>query len=212
MPSTLRDSLLQANEQLVERWFRRVLASYPDDTAKYLANNTASFQNPVGQTLLSSLESLFSGLIRGDTPAELFPALDAIIRIRATQDFTPAEAVVFLTQLKQIVREEAARTGKGDARQLRAMEDRIDGAQLMAFDVYMDCREQIFRIKSGERSRGGAIRTIQRPATAEAFQPTAAQVSGPAAAHACEPTAAHTSGPTAVSAPKPQGSKEGNSR
>ena len=204
MPRTLRDSLLQANEQLVERWFRRVLASYPDDTAKYLANNTASFQNPVGQTLLSSLESLFTGLIRGDTPAELFPALDAIIRIRATQDFTPAEAVVFLTQLKQIVRDEAARTGAGDVQQLRAVEDRIDGAQLMAFDVYMDCREQIYRIKSGERSQHGAIRTIQRPATAQASQPTTAQAS--------QPTAAHASGPTAASAPKPQGSKEGNRR
>ena len=204
MPSTLRDSLLQANEHLVERWFRRVLASYPDDTAKYLAKNAASFQNPVGQTLLSSLESLFSGLIRGDTPAESWQALGGDISFRATQDFTPAEAVVFLTQLKQIVCEEAARTGAGDAQQLRALEDRIDGTQLMAFDVYMDCREQIFRIKSGERSQRGAIRTIQRLAKAEASQP--------AAAHACEPSATHISGPTTVSASKPQGSKEGNSR
>jgi len=204
MPSTLRDSLLQANEHLVERWFRRVLASYPDDTAKYLAKNAASFQNPVGQTLLSSLESLFVGLIRGDAPADLFPALDAIIRIRATQDFTPAEAVVFLTQLKQIVRDEAARTGAGDAQQLRAVEDCIDGAQLMAFDVYMDCREQIFRIRSGDRSQRGTIRMAKRPAAANASQLAAASASQPAAANA--------SGPTTASAPKPQGAKEGNSR
>jgi hypothetical protein len=167
MPITLQDSLLQANEHLVERWFRRVLASYPDETAKLLAANPDSFQNPVGQTVWTSLEALFAGLIRGDAPADLFPAIDAVVRIRATQNFTPAEAVVFLTQLKQIVREEAARTGAGDARQLRAVEDRIDGAQLMAFDIYMDCREQIFRLKAGERSQRGAIRSVRPPQGSE---------------------------------------------
>jgi hypothetical protein len=166
MPSTLRDSLLQASEHVVERWFRRVLASYPADTAKFLANHTASFQNPVGQTLFSSLEKVYAGLVGGAEPAQLFAHLDAIIRVRAVQHFTAAEAVAFVTELKPIVRAEAAPGGAEDDRELRALEDRIDGAQLMAFDIYMDCREQIFRIKSGERTRRATVRSVHEPATA----------------------------------------------
>jgi len=144
--------MLQHKSTIVDLWFQAVLATYPADTAKYLAGESDQFQNPVGRTIQPALENLFVALVKGEDQGRVRSSLDSIIRIRAVQDFAPSGAVGFLFQLKKLLREQVAAETSSEDRQaeLRALEDRIDEAALLAFDVYMSCREQIFSIRIKE--------------------------------------------------------------
>jgi hypothetical protein len=75
-----------------------------------------------------------------------------MIRIRAIQNFTASEAVSFIFDLKKVVRKMLDREicDQNLTEELRAYEDLIDKLGLIAFDVYMKCREKIFEIKATE--------------------------------------------------------------
>ncbi|HDL98300.1 MAG TPA: hypothetical protein ENH16_01790, partial [Desulfobacteraceae bacterium] len=82
--------------------------------------------------------------------------LDQVIRIRAVQEFTPAQAVSPILELKWVVKQ--VLSADKDTRPLLAELDSfdcdVDRAALAAFDIYMNCREQlhkarIFELKSG---------------------------------------------------------------
>ncbi len=78
--------------------------------------------------------------------------IDNILKIRAVQDFTPDDAVGFIFFLKDVVRsalkEELARE-KSLSDQLYSLDSEIDRMALIAFRVYVSCREKLyeFRIK-----------------------------------------------------------------
>jgi hypothetical protein len=78
------------------------------------------------------------------------PALDALIRIRAVQDLTASQAVGFVFLLKPILRELAPVDD--------SLNDRIDRLALMAFDKYMQCREQLADIRVNEGQRRMHVR------------------------------------------------------
>jgi hypothetical protein len=164
---TLRDHLLDRRDALTTSWFDRVLTAYPPDTARVLARNTGSFGNPMGQTYARALAAVFQGIVAGEPPARVRPHIDDVVRVRAVQDMTPGVALAFLFQLKDLLREEADRLGGGraggTADELREIEDRIDGALLMAFDLYTACREQVHRLKSRQHDIEQEMATPGRP-------------------------------------------------
>ncbi|MCP4667441.1 MAG: hypothetical protein GY849_13850, partial [Deltaproteobacteria bacterium] len=86
--------------------------------------------------------------------------LDNIIRVRAVQDFRPSQAVAFVLQLKRLIREEVREktSENGHARELEALENRIDETALQAFDIYSQCRQKIYEIRVHEvRNQVGGL-------------------------------------------------------
>jgi hypothetical protein len=81
--------------------------------------------------------------------SELSSAIDGIVRIRAVQEFTPSAAVGFVYTLRGILREELADAALDPAGHA-ALERGVDRLALVAFDVYMQCREKIFEIRVRE--------------------------------------------------------------
>jgi len=134
-------------DEILERWIERVIEGYPVETAKFLRSKSDRFANPVGAGLREGLAELLDGVIRGDEPDELAPALDLVIRVRAVQEFAPSEAVGFVLDLKNLVREVA---GVEASDSLDVLDHRIDRLGLRAFDVYMSCREQMWMIRAKE--------------------------------------------------------------
>ena len=103
------------------------------------------FRNPVGHAIRDALPVLLD-VVLGRVPViEVRAPLEHLMRIRAVQDCTPAQAVAFLFALKPLVRD---RMGL-DA----ATEDRIDRLALLAFDQYLRCREQAHVIQLRELQR-----------------------------------------------------------
>jgi len=101
---------------------------------------------------------LFGELFGKGGGDKIRPLLEGILRIRAIQNFSPSQAVIFLPLLKGVLKEEIGE----EVRQNRLheewleLETRIDDFLLLAFDIYMECREKIHQLRTQElRSRAG---------------------------------------------------------
>jgi len=147
-------------ELILEQWIARTVQSYPSSAAAFLSGEEDPFRNPVGHTLRQSLTILYDELRGSMDATRIASALDAFVRIRAVQDLSPSQAVGFVFLLKPIVREFAQQSGQAlldnrindriDDRIHDRMDDRIDRLALMAFDKYMQCREQVAEIRKRE--------------------------------------------------------------
>lgn len=145
----LNEALAAKRGAVLERWFQAVLATYPAETARFLAGGADPFANPVGHTVREGLGRLYDRFVADAPVTELSSAIDGIVRIRAVQEFTPSAAVGFVYTLRGILREELADSDIDPAGQA-ALESGIDRLALVAFDVYMQCREKIFEIRVRE--------------------------------------------------------------
>ena len=126
---------------------------------QFLERESDRFQNPIGSTLAKETEFLYDVLLRPWNRDEIAPHLDAILRIHAVQDFSPAHAVRFVFLLRRAIRDEfkTELRGNGLADELPVFESRIDDLALEAFDVYMQCREQIYKLRIDEVKRQAQV-------------------------------------------------------
>ena len=148
---SLLKQLAQKKKTIIKKWFNNVVDSYPIDTAQFLKSQNDPFANPVGQTTLHSIEGLFDLIVEDYDHKKARALVDPIIRIRSIQDFTPSKAVAFIFELKNILRQ--VNPEHNDIETLKAYRDvdrRIDTIGLLAFDIYMQCREKIADLKANE--------------------------------------------------------------
>ena len=136
----------------MERWFQLVLETYPAGTSRFLKQEKDRFANPVGYTISQEIEALYDELLQEMNSDKLAVCLDNIIRIRAVQDFPPSQTIAFIFLLKKAIREELASeiTENRVFEELLKFEARIDKLALLAFDIYMKCREKVFEIRVNE--------------------------------------------------------------
>ncbi len=154
---SLETILREKRDSIVDKWFAVILATYPEDARKFLAAKRRLITNPVGSTISEGVSCLFDCLVSGQELEcdEVISVLDDIIRIRAIQGFTPAQALGFIFELKAIVRDAIrlrVREGR-DLEQLLTFEAGIDKLSLLAFNIYMQCREKIYELKTNEFKR-----------------------------------------------------------
>ena len=150
-------------DAIVKNWFDHVVNTYPPDTARFLLNKRDPFDNPVGAATMRGLGAIIDELVGSPDPDELAKHLDSIIRIRAIQSFTPSQAVGFVFFLKGIIRETLAGSpeASGGINDLPAMDAKIDQLSLIAFDIYMQCREKIYELRANE-SRNRFFKSFER--------------------------------------------------
>lgn len=127
-------------EKLAERWLACLVSSYPLAARAALGGNINPFRNPVGHALGENLRKLAQQLLGEMDCQALAAPLDAIVRLRAVQAFSPSQALGFIFELRAT----AAQAG------CEIEQKRIDTLALMAFDQYMRCREQIFELRLQE--------------------------------------------------------------
>jgi hypothetical protein len=145
----LAERVAAQQSAIVKKWFELVAATYPEDTTRFLKSQKDPFANPVGQTTINGLKEAFAALLEGADAQAQAEALDPIIRIRAVQAFSPAQATAFILFLKPIIRDALGKelTGDGVYRELLVLEGRIDEMLLIGFDIYLKCRETLFQLK-----------------------------------------------------------------
>lgn len=150
---SFQEVLTKHKSAILEDWLQAILETYPPETARFLRQTKDGFANPVGATIKAETEHIFDELLASSPQGqELNKFLDRIIRIRAVQDFTPDHALSFIFALKHAVRhrlgKEIEKQGLGD--ELLRYEDMVDRLMLLAFGIYMSCREQIYDLKAKE--------------------------------------------------------------
>ena len=148
----LNTLLTKRKTAIVKKWFAATIETYPSDTAKFLKSRKDPFANPVGRTLYQGLEVLFDELLKEMDHDVMRSVLDPIIRIRAIQNFSPSQATGFIFFLKNVIRDNIK---KEDPQaqlfsELLLFESKIDELGLIAFNLYMNCREKIYELKANE--------------------------------------------------------------
>ena len=162
----LSDLLKKESEAILKRWLDLIFETYPADTAALIRKEQNQFKNPVGATFSREIETLFKLLCEGVQNHECRTSLDAILKIRSVQDFSPSGAVGFIFQLKNAIEEtlksEICREQNIEA--WRAFQSRIDALALQAFDIYMGCREKIceIRVNQAKAEKDMALRMMER--------------------------------------------------
>jgi hypothetical protein len=136
---------VKSTDTIVEQWLRRILESYPPQTAQFLLQQEDPFRNPVGHNFREALTILVVEILGKMNSARVDPAIETIVRIRAVQDFTAAEAVRFVFLLREVL--------AGAEGHEPATDKRIDELALLAFDAYARCRERIAEIRGREAWR-----------------------------------------------------------
>ena len=159
----LRQRIVERRGPILDRWFDALAASYPADAREFLSRRGDPFANPVGTTARRTLAGILDGLAARGDPAATAAPLDELLRIRAVQGFSPAEALGFIFVLKRILRDEAAAAGAGDipAGEWALWDGRIDALALSAFDAYVRLRERVFELRSAEW-KNRMFRLLQR--------------------------------------------------
>ncbi len=158
------EKILEKNKAAIaKQWFNLAAQTYAVDTAEFLQSKKDPFANPVGSTMMTGLDGVLDQLIHTMDPRTLQSHLDSIIRIRAVQHFTPSQATAFIFSLKKVLRENLAKElqdGRLTA-EIIELESRIDQICLMAFDIYMQCREKVYQIRANE-TRNRTFRAFER--------------------------------------------------
>ena len=145
----LEKLLAKKRDRIVDKWIDSIQESYPSETVEFFRHQRNKFANPVGATISEAVGPLFDELLDGNNQQNISSFLDNIVRIRAVQDFPPSGAVAVVLLLKKVIRDEMRKDIDKDGlfEDLLEFESRIDYCVLLAFDVYMKCRETIWENK-----------------------------------------------------------------
>ena len=150
----------RAVHQIITENFHSILAEWQETffatygSADFLRRKTDPFANPVGSTISRCIEEILL-LLRTNSAIEAFHApLDGIIRIRAVQEFTPSQALAPFFVIRPLLKKHAEK----EERSLTAADwSLVDNLLLLAFDIYMTCREQLYQTKLKEMTSGNRM-------------------------------------------------------
>ena len=152
----LREHLRERKAAVLKRWLNDAVSVYADKTAKFLLKQKDPFANPVGNALREGTASILDIVLDQGKPEDATSKLEGILRIRAIQDLPPSAAIQFLFRLKEVLRAELGKTATkpGNVTELAELDSAVDSMALVAFDIYMKCREEVFELRVNEVKRG----------------------------------------------------------
>ena len=172
--------LIEKNKNdIIEKWFEATIQTYAPDTAPFYKGQKDQFANPVGNITAKGIAFLLDQLLNDFEPDAVKTYLDPIIRIRAVQDFTPSQATAFILLLKKVLRDYLSDKLQDAATvtELLAFESKIDQLCLMAFDIYMACKEKIYQISANDM-RSQALKAFKRAGLIADESPQSGKVKG----------------------------------
>jgi len=139
-------------DRILETWIDHTFQTYKPEMVKFLRGTKNQFANPVRATIVENLTSIYDGVLSSKLIDELYPELEAIIKLRSVQDFSPSNALSFVFFVKKFIREEVQKTeaGKVSSEELNAFEDKMDELIQLSFDIYSKCRQKVYEIRIAE--------------------------------------------------------------
>ena len=155
----LTKALISKKKNILSLWIERTLDSY--SSPDFFKKSKDPFANPVGSNIAAGLAELYEFFLTNAELEAYIKPLDQIVRIRAVQDFTPSQAVVPFLELKWIIRQifSKDKVYQPLLGQLDQLDYMIDKMALAAFDIYMQCREQLYQNRIRELKSGSFVFT-----------------------------------------------------
>jgi hypothetical protein len=147
----IEEIIVRNKDNILKKWQQTIIDSYPAGSGEFFLDNKNKFTNPVGFTIEKSLPAILDAIIAGDLTDAAKKSLDDIIRIRAVQEFEPAEALAFIASLRAIVLSVLA--GETDFTAFLQTEKIFNAINDYGFNCYVRFREKIYDIKANEQLR-----------------------------------------------------------
>ncbi|MDR3630118.1 MAG: RsbRD N-terminal domain-containing protein [Desulfocapsaceae bacterium] len=162
----LGEALKNKREEIVSKWVDYTLSTY--QSSAFFLKEKDAFANPVGSTIRQALKKLFVLLAENADPKEFLAPLEQIMLIRSVQEFTPSQALAPINAVKHITRAVLAadKQASGLVGDLYDFEFAVDLALLSGFDIYMQCRERLYKVRIREIKTGSHILTDSQCPTA----------------------------------------------
>ena len=155
LPEILQDK----KNKILSVWIDKTLDSYI--SPGFFKKSRDTIANPVGSNIRDGLTTVFELLVQGEALEKIVPSLEKIIRIRAVQEFTPSQAVAPFLELKWVIRQILSEDAKTRAlmQDMDSIDCEIERIALAAFDIYVNCREDIYKVRMKEVKSGNSIST-----------------------------------------------------
>jgi len=134
---------------IIKKWHLAIIETYPNQSRKHFLGNKNKFSNPVGYTIENSLPAIVEAVINKSLTDEAKKSLDDIIKIRAVQDFKPADALNFVFGLRAIIISEIF--DDIDFKDFLKLEKIFHLIVEYAINSYVNDKERIFEIKANEQ-------------------------------------------------------------
>lgn len=144
---------MTTREKIARHWLDRIARSYGIEPARFAVDRGDRFRDPVGQVLRDAVPVIVEEILGDMDHGRVAAALESVVKIRAVQNLTPAQALAFLFDLKEIVRQYAPDASPD------VINPRVDSAALKAFDLYMGYREKTYDVRLNEARRRLGIAT-----------------------------------------------------
>ena len=126
------DIISARRDAAIQKWTEAVFAMYPFETTGFIRTQRDQFANPVGHATRAAGEQIYDAVTGRDVDMEkVHASVAALIRIRAVPDMLAA----------------------GDVQGFLDMGDRLDTLCLMAFNLYLADREQVYAERVAQQRR-----------------------------------------------------------
>ncbi len=144
----LNEFLVKNKAIILERWFGRIMDTYPPDAARFFKDERDRFLNPVGARIRQGIETLYDELLGDMDEKKISEALDAVVRVRSVQDFSASDAVAYVFFVTEAVSDVLGQ-GQSDPSLWKGLVEftrKVDTVALRAFDIYVGCKEKLMEI------------------------------------------------------------------
>lgn len=145
--------LPQQKKEILDRWRTLIISSYPEQTSRFLARESDPFANPVGKAVNAMASAVIDELAEENVDLDrISEPLEYFVKIRAIQEFSASEAVVFILLLKEAVGAVVLPSSPAVSHyeSILSLYRSIDRIALFTFDKYTECRENLQRIRISE--------------------------------------------------------------
>ncbi len=163
--ATLMTVLASRKAEIAARWLDQAIRIYPAETAALLKRDGDPFGNPVGYALSTGISGLVDGLLSDADASSLGAHLEPILRIRSVQNLTPSQALGFVFELKQVIREvlKDALSLPRLAGEWLALDARLDPLARLSFEIFTRWRENVheIRVRDIKRQLSGYLRRFE---------------------------------------------------
>lgn len=140
-------------EKILSQWLADFLRHHSIDAIGVSRTVNDRFLNPVGHVIKNANIHLYDAILGNDIDAkEISSHMQELMRVQAVQQLSPAQALAPFTALKQHIYTltEHSLKDKTLFKQYLEIINRIDTLMLMAFDIYVQDKENLFQIRVKE--------------------------------------------------------------
>lgn len=138
-------------DRWIAGWLDALMRTYSKESARFFKDTRDPFANPVGATLEKGIGELFDVVTADTFDSEAAKtALEPIVRVRAIQELPPSEALGFIAEIKSIIEKDCPDNNQERtvADKKRCIAGNADKAMLVAFDLYMACKKQVYNLRA----------------------------------------------------------------